>query len=608
MTRADLAPLARAARTLSDAAARYEAARAAVLGSLSDGGSGLAQDWAGTDDATARLGYLANLPNGTADVPPTRAQAIADREFALNRLETLFAGTDRARLDGTVLTLQDDPTVPPDALGELDDAIIACADAVPDLRRAFAELSRPDGPHVPAASGRFDPEDPEMTQANASLRTGATALVDAVSRLQGGAGTGGGAAGGSGLDGAFGAFDRLLGQRIGVTLGLPDLNGDAGRAQAPADLLSKLQAGLGRSVTRTVERGETRFRFDPIRARGALDPVGAAGAVGAQAVVLQTVRALRGPFVAALAALGSERHRGNWREADDLREAATRGFDRLITEAGNATGAFGPHVEVVTRQIAFDVLQLAALGDVIERSRLGGITLEDGDFDEDAKGEGPNPDWTFWNDVLEAGELRAVASLIVPPGSTGEVATRDPDLALLAPEANEAALVAALGHLRAAYLLMTRDSGAGAILGRVRAQNDALAATASELPAVLSAAGLSTGDQAATFVSTGSGPGREIELGRFLSWVEAAAIEDRVTLLRPDLAHADLRRILRVRRAQAEVADALADSDLPGIPANPYAAGRRELGDLRRQLGRVARDIERLLGEACTPRMASKTR
>jgi len=423
------------------------------------------------------------------------------------------------------------------------------------------------------------------------------ALVSAVSRLQGG-----GSWGGSGEAGSAGDFDKMISQRLGVTLGLPDLNGETAKSQSPTDLLAKLRAGLDRSVLREQQGGETRWRFDPLRARGRGEI--AATVSGAQGVVLRNLRALRAPFCQALNDIGSERYRGDWAERDELRAAAEAGFDALITEASQPTGPYIPAVEAAARQIVMDVLTLAALGDVIETShryeRAADMHLADSAFDGDSSDPArapsqnmENPDWGVWRDLLDRGERITVSKLLVPEGSAADAATRDPDLGLLDAEANEAALVSALGHVRSAYMLLTRDLGQGARLGRIRVRNDALAAAAGQAETALAKAGLSPADLSAT--SSGDTDFGVIDAARLLRWIAETAQADRTQLARDDVSTADLRRILRVREAQYRPLADLVAADLPGVPRNRYSAGRRELAEMVAQLGALVHDLRRFV-------------
>ncbi len=602
----DLTELRDAARVTLAALESYEDARRQVLGHVpAENGltdrylfDALARPDAETDLPARRIAYLAKM-NPDGPLTPTRLKAIGDRAEAVAILSEIFEGAHAEKVaEGIDEEIHRD-RLPAGLLGRLGDVIQRAHNAVQTLRRTHTAILR----RIDAAGGNAPPSPPETKRFETKKESemahiakeqhddpvlGGASLVDAVSRLQGG----GGAPGVIAAEAGAGSFDRMLAQRIGTVLGVPDMNGDAARSQPAGELLEKLQNGLSRSVTRGEDRGETRFRFDPVRARSDIGLSGT-GAQGAQAIVAQTVRNLREPFRSALHSIGSERYRDDWQEGDDLRDAAMRGFDQLINEASAPTGPFGPHVDVIARQIAFDTLELAVLGDVIERDCLRELRLDDSDMDDDLEpGDGNNPDWIFWQDVLTRGEQEAVDRLVLPAGSQAEIATRDPDLAFLAPEANEAALVAALGHLRSAYRLLSRDSGAGAILGRIRVRNDAMATLASSLPMVLSASGLSTADQAAIYLGDGT---RAIDLGRLLAWIEDTALEDRATLTRPDLNRSDLRRIQRVRQTQMREVNKLQDVELPGIPGNPYGAGRRELAELAALAQGIFADLTELL-------------
>lgn len=419
-------------------------------------------------------------------------------------------------------------------------------------------------------------------------------LVNAVSRLQGG----GAGWGGSGSSQPIGDFDKLISNRLGVTLGLPDLQGETARSQNAGELLEKLRAGLDRTVLCEDEGGEIRWKYDPLRARGRGEI--AASVSGAQGVVLRNLRALRTPFVQALHDIGSERHRGDWDEGDELRAAAEQGFDMLISEASQPTGPYLPAVDAAARQVAMDVMNLAALGDVIETVYRYEFTqdmhLADSAFDGDTTDpadvphpDAENPDWAFWRTLLDYGERDAISRLIVPQDSPAEVATRDPDLGLLDAEANEAALVSVLGHVRSAYMLLTRDLGQGARLGRIRLRNDALAAAAGQAETALAAVGLSSADLSA--MGAGNASDGVIDVSRLLRWIADTAQGDRAMLARDDVSQADLRRILRVRQAQFQPLDELVETELPGVPLNRFSAGRRELVEMRAQLDGLINDL-----------------
>ena len=528
--------------------------------------------------AAERFRYLEDLPD--ADDAPVRARMaaiearMADTNHVVREVLPLIEAAER-RFDGQP------------AQRALVAARAAARDGIETLHHEIA-----------AATGGAPDTQPQKAHAMPSFLD--DSLTDAVSRLQGGAL----ASGGGGLPGDF---DRHLAQRLGVTLGLPDLRGETARGTDPAELLAKLRAGLDRSVARGSQAGETRWRFDPVRARGGLD---AGSVAGGQGVILRTVRALRAPFVQALHDIGSERHRGDWAERDDLRASAEAGFDALIAEAGQPTGPYRAAVEAAAAQVAFDVLHLAALGDVVEKrgdgEGIGGgfLTLEDSAFDEDTtglagarRGGGTNPDFAILGQLLERGEGAFVAELVLPARSEAEVATRDPDLGLLDPEANEAALVAALGHLRVAYSLLRQDLGQAGALGRARIRNDALAHAAASADAALVAVGLSSADLAAI----PAGEGGDIDAARLLRWVADAAQADRAVLARDDVSRTDLARILRVRAAQLPPLAALAEARLPGVPNNAFAAGRRELTEVHAHLHRLTEDLRRLVGEALSP-------
>ncbi len=448
----------------------------------------------------------------------------------------------------------------------------------------------PPEPHTVSATAEMsNPEEPDMPQDNDNNST-LQDLVDSVSRLQGSIG-GTGTGFESSATGAFSAFDRALGQRLSVTLGIPDLASDSARSLEPDDLLTKLETGLNRSVISEIEGGETRFRFNPVKAQGSF--LGGSGvALGSQRIIQQTLRDLRGPFLSSVRSMENETALPEQDEADDLRLAVERAYDELIGEAGATTGVYVPRIEVLVRQMVFDVIRLAILYDVKDEFThlyylldTVGLIVVDGSENQLAR-------W-YRNSFLAKPADEAVKELLdmrEPPKRL-----RSQDISILTPEANDAALVIAIGFLQQVQELLSGDSGLSGLIGQVRALNDALASNLVRIRPALDAAGLSGPDSATVFLNPGEDYPNGIDLGRLLSWVEASCISDRTTLTRPDLNRSDIGRMYVARRSQHEAISAIRDEAFATIPSNEFSLGRREIREIRRQLEQIVTQFEAIL-------------
>ncbi|MFQ6546765.1 hypothetical protein AADZ90_002345 [Aestuariibius sp. 2305UL40-4] len=505
---------------------------------------------------------LSGLEEAVASGDLTAAEA--DRFRAAQRRIMAAHPALKREIEATILRLDEPPDSGP-------------APPEPHTVSATAEMSNPKEPPMPQDSND-----------NGTLQD----LVDSVSRLQGSiGGTGTGTGFESSATGAFSAFDRALGQRLSVVLGVPDLASDSARSLEPDDLLTKLETGLNRSVISEIEGGETRFRFNPVRAQGSFLG-GSSVALGSQRIIQQTLRDLRGPFLSAVRSMENETALPEQDEADDLRLAVERAYDELIGEAGAATGVYLPRVDMLIRQMVFDVIRLAILYDVKDEFRHLYYLIDRIDAVFVSSGENQLAIWYEQSFLAKPADeaVDDLRDMREPPKRL-----RSQDISILVPEANDAALVIAIGFLQQVQELMSGDSGLSGMIGQIRALNDALASNLVRIRPALDAAGLSGPDSATVFLNPGEDYPNGIDLGRLLSWIEASCISDRTTLTRPDLNRSDIGRMYAARRSQLDAISAIRDEAFATIPSNEFSLGRREIREIRRQLDQIVTQLEAIL-------------
>lgn len=402
-------------------------------------------------------------------------------------------------------------------------------------------------------------------------------IVDALSRLQEGPGTGvGGAA-----SPASSAFGAALEQQIYASIGLPNLTSDTALGTTPEKLADKLTMGLDRAIVRSRDGEITRFVFDPVRARS-LAPLDGGEVHGAQAVVAEAAANLKPAILRATHALKPEVCTCSEEEIDDIKRDIESGLDALIRELRSGSGVYGLWALTLLARVARDEATLIG---------LYGIGA-------------PRPDKL---DVINR-VLTAYALFDTPWPFEDEAAQLDRDVGFLDREANEQATTAIFEHLASLADLIADliQRSQGATLARLRAHIEAIPPAVVDARAALSRAGVSEVDLKATFLDPrpdGEGPAivRSIELSRLFDWIESSANAWRTELLDESLNIRDLRWIrdtLAVQHIALQGApkDApkvleplkgrpLGEDDLPTINANRYALGLRQIAELAQRLG-----------------------
>lgn len=391
-------------------------------------------------------------------------------------------------------------------------------------------------------------------------------LIDAVSAM-------GGTSTPTQSGNSYANFGLAVDQRLNLSIGMPNLGSEGAIAMSRTDLLSKLKDGLARAVTTDVVGGVKTFSFNPLQARGA-SVDGTQAALGGQAVLNDTVRALRGPMIDAVYRMKRETLIDDHGEGDDLRFAIERGIDDLIVETASATGYFKARIESLFTQIALDVVSLAGLIGVMQRCEAKTFV----------------PEWLTIDAVTKK---RSVPTL--SPNFKAAIGV-DPDVGVLTAEANDQALSVIFEHLTTIKNLMGRSQG-GATLGRIRAINEALPQTVASVRSGLSAAGLSTAELG---IFANHDATDTIDLNRLLSWIESESLHTRATLLRDDLNLRDLDRLITTRATQSEALKSLYNMEFQTTPNNRYAVGRRHMAELSTQIAELTSLLSSLLEQNLT--------
>lgn len=378
-------------------------------------------------------------------------------------------------------------------------------------------------------------------------------LIDAVSAL-------GGAQSSAPTANSYANFGLAVDQRLSLSIGMPNLGTEGAIAMSRSDLLSKLRDGLSRAVTTDVVGGVKTYSFNPLRARGA-SVDGSQAALGGQAVLNDTARALRGPIITAIFSLRRETGYQDHGESDDLRRAIEQGLDELVAETATSTGYFKTRVEDLFTQITLDVVSLAGLIGVLNRCDVTAIVPK-------------------WVNVNKRSAARHAMS--IKPNFEAAIGI-DPDIGVLTAESNDQALAVVFEHLTTLHNLMGR-SNTGAILGRIRAINEVLPATVASVRMGLAAAGLSATELT---VFAKHSDASSIDLGRLLGWIETESLTSRTVLLRDDLNLRDLDRLMTTRATQLEALQSLQFMEFQTTPNNRYAVGKRHIAELSSQIAEL---------------------
>ena len=403
-------------------------------------------------------------------------------------------------------------------------------------------------------------------------------IVDALSRLQEGAGSA--ASGGAGTLSSS-AFGAALEQQIYASIGLPNLASDTALSTGKAKLADKLTVGLDRAILRSRDGEITRFAFHPTRAR-ALAPLDGSEAQGAQAVVAEAAANLKPAILHATHALKPEVCTCSEEEIEDVKRDIESGLDTLIRELRSGSGVYGLWALTLLARVARDAATLIGLYGI---------------------GAPPPDRFDAINRVL-----RAYALFDTPWPFEDTAAQLDRDVGFLDREANEQATTTIFEHLASLADLIADliQRSQGATLVRLRAQIEAIPPAVADARSALSRAGVSEVDLKATFLDPrdeGGGPAivRSIELNRLFDWIESAANAWRAELQEESLNIRDLRWVrdtlavqhIALRGAPKDAPEALdplkgspldAD-DLPTINPNRYALGLRQIAELARRIG-----------------------
>jgi hypothetical protein len=388
-------------------------------------------------------------------------------------------------------------------------------------------------------------------------------IVDAISRLQEGAGS----AGYGGTAAPSSNFGAALEQQIYASIGLPSLTSETALGAGKAKLASKLTTGLDRAILRTQDGEIAHFVFHPARAR-ALAPLDGGEAQGAQAVVADAAANLKPAILRAVHTLKPEICTCSEEEIAEIKEDIGTTLDALVRELRAETGVFGFWAATLVARVAREVVTLIA---------MYGIGM-------------PKPDCF---DRLNR-SLQLYAQCSNPWPFEDRTADLDRDVGFLSREANEQAATTIFEHLGSLVDLIGDLIGRsqGATLARLRAQVEAIPPAVVDVRVALSRAGVSDVDLKATFVDGRKGQDgteivRSIELGRLLDWIESAANGWRAELLEDSLNIRDLRWLRDTLAVQHEALCA-ATREAPALPTinpNRYALGLRQIAELARRLG-----------------------
>jgi hypothetical protein len=401
-------------------------------------------------------------------------------------------------------------------------------------------------------------------------------IVDAISRLQEGAGSYGGAAAPSSN------FGAALEQQIYASIGLPSLTSETALSAGKAKLAGKLTLGLDRAILRTQEGEIARFVFHPARAR-ALAPLDGGEAQGAQAVVAEAAANLKPAILRAVHTLKPEICTCSEEEIAEIKDDIGATLDALVRELRSQTGVFGFWASTLVARAAREVVTLIA---------MYGIGM-------------PKPDCF---DRLNR-SLQLHAQCANPWPFEDRTAELNRDVGFLSREANEQAATAIFEHLGSLVDLIGDLIGRsqGATLARLRAQVEAIPPAVADVRGALSRAGVSDVDLKATFVDGRRGQDgaeivRSIELGRLLDWIESAANGWRAELLEESLNIRDLRWLRDTLAVQHEALCA-APREAPALPTinpNRYALGLRQIAELARRVGDASALATRLYDDVAT--------
>ena len=412
-------------------------------------------------------------------------------------------------------------------------------------------------------------------------------IVDAISRLQEGGGGGLGSTGSTGYAASSGDFGKALDQQIYSTIGLPNLISDTALSADKSKLVNKLVTGLDRAVLK-VEKGETtQFVFNPAQAR-AVAPLDGGQALGAQAIVAESITSLKPTILRYVDLLQPEICECSEEEIDDIKDDIERSLDLLATETRTSVGVFSEWAMTLIGRIASDV---AALVD------LYGIRVA-------------RP--VAFERLCELLHKQIGFSTDFSVGQEGR--TVDRDVGFLTREANDQAIGAIFEHLLSITDLL-RDLkvlNKGPVLVRLRAVVDAVPPAVSSARSALNLAGVGEVDRTAFFTTVnGSGiTGNDvIDLARLLTWIESCANDWRSRLLEVDLNSRDLSWLAETltvqSRALASVVSengaTITSPDFATINDSRFALGVRQIREVSRHLN-LARDLVDELRSSITDR------
>jgi hypothetical protein len=433
-------------------------------------------------------------------------------------------------------------------------------------------------PRAAAGTPTAPEEDPIMPDQTDDAS--ADRIVDAISRLQEGAGN----AGYGGAAAPAASFGAALEQQIYASIGLPSLTSETALRAGPAKLAGKLALGLDRAILRTQEGETTRFVFHPARAR-ALAPLDGGEVQGAQAVVAEAAANLKPAILRAVHTLKPEICTCSEDEIAEIKGDIETTLDALLRELQAPTGVFGFWAGTLVARVAREVATLIA---------MYGIGM-------------PRPD-SF--DRLNR-SLERHAQHSNPWPFEDRTADLDRDVGFLSREANEQAATTIFEHLASLADLIRDliDRSQGATLARLRAQVEAIPPAVADARSALFRAGVSDVDLKATFVDGRRGEDgapivRSIELARLFDWIESAANGWRAELLEESLNIRNLRWLrdtlavqhaaLLGTRREASNAPGLAEEGFPTINPNRYALGLRQIAELARRLDDALTLVRRL--------------
>lgn len=553
------------------------------------------------DEATLARGaaeaFARMAPGAALLAPDSNHQFNLDQSFAaLAAQSAAFRGTPRRRSSEALKRRAEQARLAREeaypAWLRLRDALAAAGliddgDGAGKRRDAVAGT----GPDTPSGAGPSHLHEKEPIMAEHIDDSCCDRIVDAISRLQEGAGGFAGAAPGALPASAFGT---MLEQQIYASIGLPSLTSETAFGSGTAALTSKLLSGLDRAILRSQDGEIVRYVFNPSRARAAA-PLDGGEAQGAQAVVAEAAGNLRPAILRAVHTLRPEICTCSEEEIEDIKHDIGEALDLLVQELHSRTGVFGDWALTLLSRVAGDVASLIA---------LYGIGF-------------PPPD--CFDRVNRLLQEHAVSEIPWPFHDTmGEI---DCDIGILDREANEQAVATIFEHLASLadliHDLITRSQGA--TLARLRAQVEAIPAAVMDARTALARAGISETDLKATFHPTGSGrePSiiRSIELGRLFDWIESAANTWRAELLEETLTLRNLRWIRDTIHVQYRaLCSSLPDEadkhgsppdHFPTINPNRYALGLRQIAELGRRL-RDALLLARQLHDAANQSLAGR--